>query len=274
MRVGVFGATGQVGGVMRALLAERSFPVTEVRYFASARSAGGRFRGLTPRSSSRTPRPPTSPAWIWHCSPTARPRRWPPRRRSPPRAPSWWTTRRPGGWIRRSRWWWPRSTPTTRSVRRRASSPTPTAPPWRRCRCSRRCTGPPAWTGSRSRPIRPSPAPAGAGVDELDGQVQAVGDQASALALRRRGRGLPGAAEVRQDRSPTTCFRWPAPSSTTARARPTRNRSCATSRARSCTSRTCWCPGPAYACPCSPDTRWPSTPSSPTTSAPSRPPRS
>jgi aspartate-semialdehyde dehydrogenase len=40
MRVGVFGATGQVGGVMRALLAERSFAVTEVRYFASARSAG------------------------------------------------------------------------------------------------------------------------------------------------------------------------------------------------------------------------------------------
>ncbi len=40
MRVGVFGATGQVGGVMRAVLAERSFPVTEVRYFASARSAG------------------------------------------------------------------------------------------------------------------------------------------------------------------------------------------------------------------------------------------
>jgi aspartate-semialdehyde dehydrogenase len=36
----VFGATGQVGGVMRALLAERSFPVTEVRFFASARSAG------------------------------------------------------------------------------------------------------------------------------------------------------------------------------------------------------------------------------------------
>jgi aspartate-semialdehyde dehydrogenase len=40
MRVGVFGATGQVGGVMRALLAERSFPVSEVRFFASARSAG------------------------------------------------------------------------------------------------------------------------------------------------------------------------------------------------------------------------------------------
>src|SRR3954453_4827908 len=40
MRVGVFGATGQVGGGMRALLEERDFPVTQVRFFASARSAG------------------------------------------------------------------------------------------------------------------------------------------------------------------------------------------------------------------------------------------
>ncbi len=40
MRVGVFGATGQVGGVMRALLEERKFPVDEIRFFASARSAG------------------------------------------------------------------------------------------------------------------------------------------------------------------------------------------------------------------------------------------
>src|SRR6478672_3706850 len=40
MRVGVFGATGQVGSVMRALLDERGFPVEEMRYFASARSAG------------------------------------------------------------------------------------------------------------------------------------------------------------------------------------------------------------------------------------------
>jgi aspartate-semialdehyde dehydrogenase len=40
MRVGVFGATGQVGSVMRTLLAERGFPVDEMRYFASARSAG------------------------------------------------------------------------------------------------------------------------------------------------------------------------------------------------------------------------------------------
>jgi len=40
MRVGVVGATGQVGGVMLALLAERGFPVTALRCFASARSAG------------------------------------------------------------------------------------------------------------------------------------------------------------------------------------------------------------------------------------------
>ncbi|WP_414703450.1 aspartate-semialdehyde dehydrogenase [Propionicimonas sp.] len=40
MRVGVFGATGQVGGVMRTLLAERGFPVDEIRFFSSARSAG------------------------------------------------------------------------------------------------------------------------------------------------------------------------------------------------------------------------------------------
>jgi len=40
MRIGVVGATGQVGGVMRRLLVERGFPAEEVRYFASARSAG------------------------------------------------------------------------------------------------------------------------------------------------------------------------------------------------------------------------------------------
>src|SRR3954453_9774634 len=43
MRVGIFGATGQVGGVMRTLLDQRDFPVTELRFFASARSAGRRL---------------------------------------------------------------------------------------------------------------------------------------------------------------------------------------------------------------------------------------
>jgi aspartate-semialdehyde dehydrogenase len=40
MHVAVVGATGQVGSVMRRLLAERAFPVTSLRYFATARSAG------------------------------------------------------------------------------------------------------------------------------------------------------------------------------------------------------------------------------------------
>src|SRR3954452_17526813 len=43
MRVGIFGATGQVGGVMRTLLDQRDFPVSELRFFASARSAGRRL---------------------------------------------------------------------------------------------------------------------------------------------------------------------------------------------------------------------------------------
>ena len=43
VNVGVFGATGQVGTVMRALLAERSFPVASIRFFASARSVGKRL---------------------------------------------------------------------------------------------------------------------------------------------------------------------------------------------------------------------------------------
>ncbi len=43
MRIGIVGATGQVGGVMRAILAERQFPVEELRLFASSRSAGRRL---------------------------------------------------------------------------------------------------------------------------------------------------------------------------------------------------------------------------------------
>jgi aspartate-semialdehyde dehydrogenase len=40
MRVAIVGATGQVGTVMRAVLLERGFPVDEIRFFASSRSAG------------------------------------------------------------------------------------------------------------------------------------------------------------------------------------------------------------------------------------------
>ena len=40
MHVGIVGATGMVGTVMRQLLAERKYPVTTLQLFASARSAG------------------------------------------------------------------------------------------------------------------------------------------------------------------------------------------------------------------------------------------
>jgi aspartate-semialdehyde dehydrogenase len=40
VNIGVVGATGQVGVAMRQILLERQFPADEVRFFASARSAG------------------------------------------------------------------------------------------------------------------------------------------------------------------------------------------------------------------------------------------
>ena len=40
LRVGIVGAMGQVGTVMRQILAERNFPLAELRFFASSRSAG------------------------------------------------------------------------------------------------------------------------------------------------------------------------------------------------------------------------------------------
>ena len=47
VNIGVIGATGQVGQVMRTLLEERDFPENSVRFFASARSQGKKlpFRG-------------------------------------------------------------------------------------------------------------------------------------------------------------------------------------------------------------------------------------
>jgi aspartate-semialdehyde dehydrogenase len=40
MRIAIVGATGQVGVVLRSILAERDFPVDDMRYLASSRSAG------------------------------------------------------------------------------------------------------------------------------------------------------------------------------------------------------------------------------------------
>ncbi len=40
LRLGIVGATGQVGVAMRQILLQRDFPLAEIRFFASARSAG------------------------------------------------------------------------------------------------------------------------------------------------------------------------------------------------------------------------------------------
>ena len=45
--VGIYGATGQVGTVMRSVLEQRAFPTTGLRLFASSRSAGREIDGAT-----------------------------------------------------------------------------------------------------------------------------------------------------------------------------------------------------------------------------------
>ena len=40
VNIGVVGATGQVGVAMRQILEERQLPIEQIRFFASARSAG------------------------------------------------------------------------------------------------------------------------------------------------------------------------------------------------------------------------------------------
>ena len=47
LNVGIVGATGLVGSMIREILAERNFPVASLRLFASARSAGKVLDGVT-----------------------------------------------------------------------------------------------------------------------------------------------------------------------------------------------------------------------------------
>jgi aspartate-semialdehyde dehydrogenase len=47
LSVGIYGATGQVGGVMRQIIRERQLPVGRLRFFASERSAGQALDGET-----------------------------------------------------------------------------------------------------------------------------------------------------------------------------------------------------------------------------------
>jgi aspartate-semialdehyde dehydrogenase len=47
LNVGIVGATGLVGSMIREILAERNFPLAQLRLFASARSAGKVLDGVT-----------------------------------------------------------------------------------------------------------------------------------------------------------------------------------------------------------------------------------
>ena len=126
-------------------------PGDEVRFFASARSAGQEAAVPRPgdRGRGRRDRRPDR-AWTSRCSPPARPCRGC-RRRGSPRPASTVDRqlvgvaqgpRRAAGGVSEVNFGRRRGEPA-----RRASSPTRTAPPWPRCRCSRCCTTRPAWSG-------------------------------------------------------------------------------------------------------------------------------
>ena len=147
-RSGVVGATGQVGVAMRQILAERDFPADEVRFFASARSAGTVLpyagREIVVEDASTADPSGLDIALFSAGATTSRAlaptfadgRR--DRRRQLLGVPD--GPRRAAGGLR--------GQPAARSpTPARASSPTRTAPRWPRCRCSSRCTTRPGWSG-------------------------------------------------------------------------------------------------------------------------------
>ncbi len=147
VRVGLIGATGLVGTEMLRILEERSFPVAELRVFASARSVGRKLAFAGSEVACEVLRDgcfdgldlvvvdvddPLALEWV-------------PRGSRRARASS--TTRLHSGWIPRCRSSWPRSTPTTCASSRRASSRARTAPRWCCSPRSRRCTARPGSSG-------------------------------------------------------------------------------------------------------------------------------
>ena len=229
VRVGIVGATGQVGTVMRRILKERDFPVTELRLFASARSAGhgaGRRDGGG-RDDRRLLRPghrallggrrhlqgagregrragPRRDRQLLGLAPRPRGpagglRGEPARDRGPPqghhRQPELHHDGRDAGAEAAARGGGPRS-----AGRRHLPGGV---------RFGSRGRGRAARAGPEGRRRRRQAHP------------------------RRRRGGVPRSPTSTWRRSPSTCCRWPAPSSTTACTRPTRSRSSATSPARS-----------------------------------------
>ena len=220
-------------------------------------------RGRARRSPSRTPPPPTTPAWT-SCS--SRPAARPPRR-SPRRSP-----RQGAVVIDNSSAW--RSDPEVPLV---VSEVNPHAI---KDRPKGIIANPNCTTMAAMPVLRPLHDEAGltalvattyqavsgsglAGVAELHAQACAGRRRGRRPAhLRRRARSTSPSPASTSAPSPSTCCRWPARSSTTAPSRPTRSRSSATSPARSWRSRSSRSPAPVSACRSSPATRCRSTPAS------------
>jgi aspartate-semialdehyde dehydrogenase len=179
----VVGATGQVGVAMRQILLERGFPVEEVRFFASSRSAGtvlpfgdrqGHGRGL------RTADPSGLDIAVFSAGATAS-------RALAPRfadAGVVVVDNSPrGAWTRRARWWSSEVNPDTHR---------PGAPAADHRQPELHHDGRDAGAQAAARRGRAGPAgrvdvPGGlgsgvAGVDELADQVAAAGDKARELA--------------------------------------------------------------------------------------------
>ena len=143
--IGVVGATGQVGQVMRKLLEERDFPATSVRFFASARSQGKKlpFRGQEIEvEDAETADPSGLDIALFSAGATMS-------RVQAPRfaaagavvidnSSAW--RKDPDVPLVVSEVNFERDVADRRGPCPRASSPTRTAPPWPRCRCSRCCT--------------------------------------------------------------------------------------------------------------------------------------
>lgn len=250
MRVGIVGATGQVGTVMRRILVEREFPVSELRLFASARSAGSVLDGVTVEdattadytgldivlfsaggttskalaekvaaqgavvidNSSAWRRDPDVPLVVSEVNPHA-------------------IVDRPKGIIANPNCTTMAAMPVLRPLHTEA--------------------------GLEALVVATYQAVSGsgvAGVAELHGQAQKVVADADKLTHDGSAVDFPS-RRCTSGRSRSTCCRWRAMWWTTVRSRRTRSRSCATSPGRSWRSRSSRCPVRASVCRCSRGTR-------------------
>ncbi len=241
VNIGVVGATGQVGQVMRTLLEERDFPATSVRFFASARSQGKKlpFRGQEIEvEDAETADPAGLDIALFSAGATMS------RVQAPRFAAAGVTV------IDNSSAW--RKDPDVPLV---VSEVNFDATPRNRPKgiiANPNCTTMAAMPVLKAlhdeaglvRMIASTyQAVSGsglAGVEELFGQARAVVDDSEQLVHDGSARWSSRRRTSTSRRSRSTWCRWPVRSSTTIPARPTRTRSCATRAARSSAFPTCW----------------------------------